>query len=258
MDKKSSIQFNREIAYLGEIGHRREEFCERYLKFKQRFIDAINTEQEEFASKQGQTISCHKGCAFCCGQLIQASLGECELIVFYLYHNEDVLNSFVRAFPSWLERAQKHPVLNKIEEAQRNRLAGKMSNDSMEQLGMELRSYWELQITCPFLMDNICSIYEVRPWACTSVISVSPSEWCNPVLKKEAKTFCLQMTPVIHLPFYDKDASVNLPDRNVPETVYKILVDGLRFFSDVPGLECLYHEFMNDNEIASAVRNINK
>jgi len=32
----------------------------------------------------------------------------------------------------------------------------------------------------------------------------------------------------------------------------------LTFFSDVPGLECLYHEFMNDNEIASAVRNINK
>ncbi len=249
MDKGSIIQFNRDIAYSGEIGRRREAFCRRYLKFKQRLMDEINTEQREFASKQGHTISCHKGCAFCCSQLIQASLGECELIVFYLYNNEQILNAFIKAFPLWLDQAQKYPVFNKIEEAQRNRLAGKMNDDSLHQLRNKLRSYWELQIPCPLLIDNTCSIYEVRPWACTSVISVSPSEWCNPLLKKVPKTYCLQMTAVIHLPFYDKKSSINLPDRNMAHAVYKMLVDGFEYYLNIPGLESIYQEFTEDDEV---------
>ncbi len=249
MGKGTSIQFIREIAYIGKIGRRREEYCKHYLKFKQRIIDEILTEQNKFASQQGQIVSCQKGCAFCCGQLIQASLGECELIVYYLYNHEWILNAFIKAFPLWLERAQQQPVLNKIEEAQRNRLAGKMSEENMHQLGKELHSYWELQIPCPFLINNICTIYEVRPWACTSVISVSPSEWCNPVQKKEPKTYCLQMTSAVHLPFYDNNMSTNLPDRNMNETVHGILTDGLRFYSKIPGIGSLYEEFISDEEV---------
>jgi hypothetical protein len=119
----SSISLYRDIAYLGSIGRKREKYCQRYQKFKQRLIDEINKAQTAFASMKQQAISCHKGCAFCCSQLIQAYLGECELIVFYLYQNEEILNTFIKAYPFWLDQVNKNQVIiNRVKVAQRNAL----------------------------------------------------------------------------------------------------------------------------------------
>lgn len=253
---ESAISFNRDIAYVGVVGRRREGFCKRFLEHKRKQIEAINAGQRDETLKRGQTVSCHEGCAFCCNEFVEASLGECELIVFYLYQNEVALNMFIKAFPSWLEQTQKHPdIFNRIEQAQRNTFASRMSDESMQQLGTELRSYWDLQIPCPFLIKNACSIYEVRPWACTSVFSVTPSEWCSPVTKEEPKIYWTRMPPEIQIPFYDSNASLTPPDRNMPDTIYRILIGGFRLFSEIPGLESLYQEFMRDDEVIKWARN---
>jgi hypothetical protein len=87
-----------------------------------------------------------------------------------------------------------------------------------------------------------------------SVFSVSPSEWCNPVLQKEPKTYCTKMTSAINMPFYDKNASLTQPDMNMPVTVYRILVEGFNYYSKVPRVESLYQEFMHDDEIIKIIR----
>lgn len=251
----NSIRFNREIAYLGGIGRRREAFCRHYQDHKQKLFNALRKEQENQANKRGQTISCHKGCAFCCNELVSASLGECELIVFYLYHHEEVLNAFVRAFPVWLEQVKRHPdIFKRIEEAREKTFANRMSSESRQELGEQLHSYWEQQIQCPFLLGNECSIYEVRPWGCGSVFSVTPAEWCDPLAKKEPKIYWTKMPPNILVPFYDDHSSITPPDRYMPDTTYRILVSGFRFFSEIPGLESLYQEVLHDSEIISFVQ----
>jgi Fe-S-cluster containining protein len=256
----NSIHFNREIAYLGKVGRRREEFCERLLDHKHRLREEINRLQKEQAAARGKTISCHKDCAFCCNELVSASLGECELIVFRLYQHEEIMNAFVEAFPLWLQQVQKHPdIFSRIEDARRKSFASRLSKDSMQLLGKELQSYWRLQIPCPFLIGQICSIYDVRPWACSSVFSVSPSEWCNPINRQDPEVYWTMLQPIdiqipsYDIPFYDKEASITPPDCNMPDTVYRILIGGFRFFSDIPGLESIYQEMMQDEEIRSFV-----
>ena len=123
-----------------------------------------------------------------------------------------------------------------------------MSERSTQLVEKALQSYWELQIPCPFLVDQICSIYEVRPWVCSSVFSLSPSEWCDPFNKQDPNRWSM-FPPDIEIPFYDKEASITPLDRIVPDTVHRILVGGFRYISDAQGLESIFQEVIRDEEI---------
>ena len=107
-----------------------------------------------------------------------------------------------------------------------------------------------MQIPCPFLVNQECLIYEVRPFACASIYSVTPSEWCSPSSVQDPRVFWSQLPlDIVAIPFYDKDSSITPPDRNLPDTVYRILIGGFQFFSEIPGLESLYQELLRDEEI---------
>jgi hypothetical protein len=54
---------------------------------------------------------------------------------------------------------------------------------------------------------------------------------------------------VVTLPFYDKNSSITPPDLNLPDTVYRLLIGGYRFLSEIPGLESLYQELLHDKEV---------
>ncbi len=247
-----SIRFNQEIAYIGNVGRKRKEFCIQYYERKVKTFPEIYKIQSALATKRGQAITCHKGCPFCCNELVMASLGECELIVYYLYSHEEAMKAFVKGFPSWLERIQKHEdVFRRIEDARSKTYDSGLSEESMELLGKELQAYWQLQIPCPFLADQVCSIYEVRPWACSSVFSVTPSEWCNPInTTYEPKIYWSKLPlNVMAMPFYDEESSITTPDFNMPDTVYRILIGGFKYISEIPGLESLYQEVLHDEEI---------
>ena len=41
------------------------------------------------------------------------------------------------------------------------------------------RKYWFLQMACPFLVDESCSIHPYRPVACREFNVTSPAEWCS-------------------------------------------------------------------------------
>jgi Fe-S-cluster containining protein len=56
-----------------------------------------------------------------------------------------------------------------------------------EELDPINRAYYALRIPCPYLEDELCSIYEARPAACRELLVTSPAELCqdlvhNPVV----------------------------------------------------------------------------
>jgi Fe-S-cluster containining protein len=63
------------------------------------------------------------------------------------------------------------------------------------------RAYYALRLPCPFLEQELCTIYEERPAACRELLVTSPAEWChdfvaNPV---EPLPVAVRMSPALGL-----------------------------------------------------------
>jgi len=130
---------------------------------------------ERTALATGQTISCRKGCAACCRMLIPLSAPEA-------YRLKDTI--------SQMPEDRRKATLDRIAQAQHRLNAAAMltrlseiaeserqwSDAEMEPIN---RAYFALQMPCPFLVDETCSIYEDRPAACRELQVTSPAEWCR-------------------------------------------------------------------------------
>ena len=65
---------NRSVAYTGDIGRRRQQFCLDYLTYKK---DVMSYGQQFIRDKvaaEGEVISCKKGCGKCCILYVFANL----------------------------------------------------------------------------------------------------------------------------------------------------------------------------------------
>ena len=123
----------------------------------------------------GHTVSCHKGCAACCRMLVPISAPE----AFALAQSLD------RLAPPERER-----LLSKIDVAQQqlardgiltqlSALAESpdpVSDEAIEPLN---RAYYALRMPCPFLDNEVCSIYDDRPAACRELAVTSPATDCQ-------------------------------------------------------------------------------
>src|SRR5205809_4964536 len=81
----------------------------------------------------------------------------------------------VAAARSRLERAGLLARLTEIAETSRQ-----LSDEEMEPLN---RDYYALRIPCPFLENEMCSIYEARPAACRELLVTSPAELCQDLVQ---------------------------------------------------------------------------
>jgi len=247
-----SIDFTRRISYLGDIGAKREAFCRRYLEHKKQMLELISKAQIQKAKDVGKIVSCHKGCAICCDELILGSLQEGEVIAYYLYQHDSALNSFLEAFPGWLSEVSKHEdILTRMGNAHSKVSDGQMNFERMESIiGGESVSYWKLHIHCPFLVNNQCSIYEVRPWACAALFS---TELCT--LSGEGKHYWLKIRHPLDLPFWDGRLEVTYTGI-MPMMVYEILTGSFQFLSQLPGLGKLTGEFYKDPAVKQFAKNL--
>jgi len=260
LDKASnSIRFNAKIAYAGTIGRKREVFCRQYVEHKRKRIEVVSNQQIQEAQSRGKAISCHKGCCYCCDEVFSISIQEAEAIVYYLYQHENVLRAFVRAFPRWLAEARKHEdIFMRRQQAATKGFDGQISFAEMAKaLGKEAVSYWKLHIHCPFLNHGECLIYEVRPWACVSVFSTTPAEWCSPSSVHEPSIHLTRPSALDDLPFWD-DRIAGLYYSNMPDMVYRILIGGVNYLSEIPGLGDLLKQFVSDPEVIHFVEQLNK
>ena len=131
--------------------------------------------EETRSSEIGKLRSCQKGCAACCRMLVPLSPPEAF-----------TLREFVRALPA----EQQERIVARLAEAKSillthglwNQLvalgeSSQMPDDnSLEPVN---QAYYALRMPCPFLEDNLCSIYDERPAACRELLVTSPAELCQ-------------------------------------------------------------------------------
>jgi Fe-S-cluster containining protein len=110
-------------------------------------------------------LTCSKGCAACCEELLHVSELETRLIVESLTdeQREDVRKRVLH----WLEQMG-------------DRL------DDREPDGLEYRSW---RIPCPLLKNGVCSVYEKRPLKCRSTMTDGPRRACEDLALRPTQRF---------------------------------------------------------------------
>jgi len=132
--------------------------------------DAAAEDAAQRVAAEGGTVSCKKGCAACCRYLVHVSESE----AYYLHE-------LVERLPE----PRRSQVRERFAEARR-RLQQAGFLETLQQFpmwtGPEIhqrgQAYHALQIPCPFLEDESCSIYADRPIACREYLVTSPPEYC--------------------------------------------------------------------------------
>ncbi len=160
-------------AHQGEYGRWRRDFCRAYRDTSARIGREASDELRACLESTGNKITCKKGCAYCCTQYISISMAHGLVIVDYLYGNPEKLESFLKQYVKWSRALSGEPALQELEKCTTNSYRVKRTPQEL------LDRYAELEIPCPFLAADACTIYPVRPICCASHLSVSPPAWCR-------------------------------------------------------------------------------
>ena len=127
----------------------------------------------------GQTISCRMGCAACCRMLVPLSAPEAFALREYVEQLPEerrthLLNRLSDTTES-LKREGLWDRLNDVAEASRS-----VPDEELDPINL---SYYALRIPCPYLENELCSIYEARPSACRELLVTSPPELCQDMVQ---------------------------------------------------------------------------
>jgi Fe-S-cluster containining protein len=210
----------------GSHGSWRQEFCKKYfgLLIKTR-ENTYHSLLESLSAKKAE-ISCRKGCTYCCYHYVAVSFAQGLVIVDYLYKRKDLLKQFLDNYEGW--RRDGESVSDRIDQIRIQALSSSIPTQQVirDTRPLSIR-YQETNIACPFLADNQCSIYEVRPLSCSGHHSVSPPEWCAPA--SQQKPDIQRRMPddqdligMIQL----ADPRLTLYELTLPTMVYRLLTEG--------------------------------
>ena len=232
-----SFTKNEREAYLGDLGRKREQFCTELIAKKHGIFAEFKNSQAEAAAKDGGTITCGKGCSGCCQAYMQASIAECEAIVYYLYRDEEALRAFLVNYPSWRQKlAENGDIWRECGDRWEKKQKDTTNETARSELVESEKRYLNQRLPCPFLADNACTIYEVRPLTCAALVSTTPPDWCVPGSKNSAKMYVSR-----HPLLFDASFYYNKLDEAIlafmPLVVYRILEGGYEFLGKIPGLE---------------------
>ena len=135
------------------------------------------------ATETGQSISCRKGCAACCRMLVPLSAPEAFALQEYVKQlPADRQTQLLNRLHDTKDRMKQVGLWDRMSDVAE---ASKQVSD--EELDPINQSYYALRIPCPYLENELCSIYEARPAACRELLVTSPAELCqnlaqNPVM----------------------------------------------------------------------------
>jgi len=153
--------------------------------------------EEARSIESGKTLSCHRGCAACCRMMVPLSAPEAF-----------ALREFVRLLPN--ERRQRigerlaktkalllsHGLWHRLLEL--SETTHPPDDEALESIN---RDYYALRAPCPFLEEEVCSIYEERPAACRELLVTTPAEWCQDLVKNPVEQIQVpvRISPVLGL-----------------------------------------------------------
>ncbi len=136
--------------------------------------EAQSLEQRRLA-EAGCTISCQKGCAACCRMLVPISAPEAFALANRVHRSEESerarLLSQIDVANQHLAKAGLLKQLMALSDA-----ATPVTDEAMEPVN---KAYYALRMPCPFLHNEVCSIYEDRPAACRELAVTSPATNCQ-------------------------------------------------------------------------------
>jgi len=140
-----------------------------------RLGEEVQALEEAQASAEGKTRSCQKGCAACCRMMVPVSPPEAFVLMDSIRslpgeQQERIAQRLAHAKSMLLAQGLWHRLVEIGESSQ------PPNDDALEPIN---RKYYALRMPCPFLEDEICSIYEDRPAACRELLVTSPAEYCQ-------------------------------------------------------------------------------
>ncbi len=129
---------------------------------------------EEPLINSGDTITCHANCSHCCRYLIPLTIPEAMQ-----------LTEVVTTMAEWERRFVDESTLltaRCLLELTPKQSLEKITNAEIE-TGFKLKDisdwYSRMNLPCPFLLNNLCTIYEQRPIACREHLAISPASHCK-------------------------------------------------------------------------------
>jgi Fe-S-cluster containining protein len=131
--------------------------------------------EEAQASAEGKTRSCKKGCAACCRMMVPIAAPEALALTEFIRllpgeQQERIAQRLATSKSILLAHGLWHRLVEIGESSQ------PPDDDALEPINQQ---YYALRMPCPFLEDEICSIYEQRPAACRELLVTSPAEQCQ-------------------------------------------------------------------------------
>ena len=131
--------------------------------------------EERRAKAAGESVSCRMGCAACCRMMVPVSPPEAFALREYVNQlpadRQTQVSSRLADTTARLKAADLWDRLQDI-----SRAATPPSDDALDPIN---RAYYRLRLPCPFLENELCSIYEARPAACRELLVISPAELCD-------------------------------------------------------------------------------
>jgi hypothetical protein len=252
--KLDAIELNKSIAYKGEIGRKREIFCKNFINQKKEILREIQADQQQTVIKNGEAITCHQGCTYCCLLYAQANIPECEAIVYYLYHHPAVLTAFLSNYRPWRRKLKLNgDIFKKCAELWQDQINEGPEGKAHQALVVEAGRYQQQGLLCPFILGGACSIYEVRPYTCAGMIATSQSRSCLPGGSDKAKVYQTRTSAVMDNSFYYQSINGDIL-AFMPLVVYGLLKDGYKLLANIPGLAGLDKAALNDPEVRDIIR----
>ena len=132
----------------------------------QKLSNFIVADSIERLEKKGGSVSCKAGCGYCCRYLVPAVAPEAF-----------VINDLIATIPAKEREVILQNTLAALEKIHAKQFTSAQPDDkSLQNLA---DWYKELEINCPFLKDNSCSIYDDRPLVCRELSTISDASTCR-------------------------------------------------------------------------------
>lgn len=197
----------------------------RMLPVFQNFSDTFINIGVENIEAEGKQISCRAGCGACCRQLVPVAEAEAFDLEKQIEEMDEPRKTEIKnRFREGMEKLNRIDFFAKLEAA---------ANSSEKDFENLLNDYFRLQISCPFLENESCSIHKTRPVACREYLVTSPPEFCADAEGKgvENVEFFLKVKNALitmsrektteKLPFVPLIAALDWAEKNEDDSVVK-------------------------------------
>ncbi len=150
---------------------------ETWLPILQAQADEAAGLAQQAAGRAGKRVSCRKGCAACCRQLVAISLVEARALARLVAETPEPRQSEIRArFAQAAQRLAEISAAARDAPGDPDREELPLVETDQQRLGA---AWFARRIACPFLDDEACSIHASRPLVCREYLVTSPSEACS-------------------------------------------------------------------------------